>query len=168
MRSRRSGGILLETALWMPFLILLFMGTVELSRITYTYYTLKKILYTVARTVGTQQGVNFCNDADTNVAAIKAAAVTGNAEGTGDPLLPRLTAELIAVRIERFSADSGTLSECTCEASATGCDTAGGARGPDYVVVTVPDGYAVTLRIPGLANDPIPLRPHVRLPFGGT
>ncbi|MBL0159644.1 MAG: pilus assembly protein [Bryobacterales bacterium] len=53
-RRGQGGGVLLETALWMPFLILLLMGTVELSRVTYTYYTLKKILYTVARTAGTQ------------------------------------------------------------------------------------------------------------------
>ncbi len=167
-RRRQSGAILLETALWTPVLILLLMGTVELSRVTYTYYTLKKILYTVARTAGTQQGINFCDDTDAQMAAIKASAVTGTADGTGDPLLRNLTADLITVRIERYSADSGTLAECACEASATGCDTAQGARGPDYLVVTVPDGYPVTLRLPGLANDPIPLRPHVRLPFGGT
>ena len=165
-RRRQSGGILLETALWMPFLILLLMGTVELSRVTYSYYTLKKILYTVARTAGTQQGINFCDDADTNVAAIKALAITGNVDGTGDPLLPGLTAELITVRIGRYSADAGALVECTCEASATGCDTAQGARGPDYVVVTLPDGYPITLRIPGIANDhPVAA---ARAALGGT
>lgn len=167
-RRGQGGGVLLETALWMPFLILLLMGTVELSRVTYTYYTLKKILYTVARTAGTQQGINFCNSADAQVAAIKALAITGNADGAGEPLLPRLSAELISVHIERYTAESGALVECVCEATASGCDSAQGARGPDYVVATLPDGYPVTLRIPGLANDPIPLRPHVRLPFGGT
>lgn len=167
-RRHQNGAILLETALWTPFLVLLFMGTVELSRVTYTYYTLKKILYTVGRTAGTQQGINFCDDADANVAAIKAYAVTGNVDGTGEPLLPGLTPELISIRLERYSTDTSSVVECTCEASATGCDTAQGARGPDYLVVNLPDGYPITLRFPGILNDPIPLRPQVRLPFGGT
>jgi hypothetical protein len=169
MRRRRSGGgVLLETALWTPFLLMLFLGTAEFARLTWTYYTLKKVLYDVARSVGTQQGVNFCDQNDQQVAAAKNRAVTGTDDGTGNAVLPNLTAEQLAVRIERYMGDAGGLAECSCEASATGCDASGGAPGPDYIVVYLPEGYPLQLRIPGLQGDPIPLKPQVRLPYGGT
>src|SRR5690349_17905832 len=61
---RRRGSIALETALYLPILFLLLFGTVELAKITYTYYTLQKIMASVARYAGTQQGVNFCDAGD--------------------------------------------------------------------------------------------------------
>jgi len=54
----KRGGALLETALLLPIILMLLMGTVELARVTYTYYMLERLMYTVARYVGTQQGVN--------------------------------------------------------------------------------------------------------------
>jgi len=157
----------METALWVPILVLLMMGTVELSRVTYTYYTLQKILYNLARYAGTQSGVNFCDDNDPILLAAKSMALTGTPDGSGDPLLPGLTVAQMTIRLERFSPESGAILECACEASATGCDSAQGAPAPDYLVAYVPEGYAVTLRIPGLTNEPIPLKPQVRVPFGG-
>ena len=50
----------------------------------------------------------------------------------------------------------------------TGCDTANGGGSPDFVVVSIPNGYEVNPRIPFLTLDPILLRPMVRVPYGGT
>lgn len=166
-RGPQSGGLLLETLLWIPILLMLFMGTVEFTRLTYTYYTLEKILYNLARYAGTQSGVNFCDENDTLLASAKAMAITGTPDGSGSALLPNLEAAQIRIRLERYSVENGALIECACEASAYGCDAAQGAPSPDYIVATLPEGYPVTLRLPGLSNEPIPLKPQVRVPFGG-
>ncbi len=165
-RSRR-GGALLETALWIPLLVLFFMGTVEFTRATYSYYTLKKVLYNLARYVGTQQGVNFCSDADATIQAAKMMALTGNADGSGERLLPGLEPEQITVRIERYSPETGALAECSCDAAGGGCDAAQGAQGPDYVVATVPEGWSFPIRLGGIISEPILFRAQVKLPFGG-
>lgn len=167
-RHFHRGSVMVETAMFLPLLFLLFLGTVEFTRVTYTYYTLEKILYSLARYVGTQQGVNFCDENDTAVAAAKALAITGTADGTGESLIAGLAAENIAIRLERWEQSTATYIECACEASALGCDTSGGARGPDSIVVYLPQGYPVQFRIIGLSFEPILLRPQVRVPFGGT
>ncbi|MBI3683615.1 MAG: pilus assembly protein [Acidobacteria bacterium] len=165
-RRSQLGSILLENAMYLPILLLLLLGMIEIGRVTYTFYTLQKILYTVARYAGTQQGVNFCDDADTTVQAAKTFALTGATDGSGEPYISNLAAEQIQVRIERFTSASGEIGECEC--SDTGCDTANGGSGPDYIVVSIPDGYSVRLLIPQLPVDPIPLRPRVRVPYQGT
>jgi len=48
-RRRASGNMVLETALFIPVLLLLIVGTVQIGKVTYTYYTLKKIVYAAAR-----------------------------------------------------------------------------------------------------------------------
>ena len=37
-----------------------------------------------------------------------------------------------------------------------------------YIVVSIPDGYSIQLVFPFFQVDPIPLRPQVRVPYGGT
>ncbi len=168
MRRRpQSGAVLLETLLWTPILLLLFMGTVELTRVTYSYYTLKKILYDLARYAGTQSGINFCDQNDAALLSAKAMAITGTPDGAGAPLLPGLEAGQIVIRLERFNVESDVLRECACEASAYGCDAGQGAPSPDYIVATIPEGYPFNMRLPWVINEPIPLKPQVRVPFGG-
>ncbi|HET8549495.1 MAG TPA: TadE family protein [Bryobacteraceae bacterium] len=162
------GGALLETALFTPFLILLLVGMTELGRITYTHYTLQKMMYTLARFLGTQQGVNFCSADDATIAAAKNYALTGSLETGAPPILTNLTADMIQVRIERYNPQTAELAECECAASLIGCDTGGGARAPDFIVVSLPDGYSVTPAIPYLNSQVIALRPVVRVPYGGT
>ena len=161
---RRRGAIILETAMWIPIMVLLLVGMVEIARFTYTYYSLQKMLYTIARLVGTGQGTNFCSEQNSVTDTVNFALNGGNAEG--QPIIQSLQAAQIQVRVERYDAASGELAQCEC--SATGCDTEAGGRPPDYVVVSIPDGYPLRLSIPGLNLDPIPLRPQVRVPYGGT
>ncbi|MBI4873204.1 MAG: pilus assembly protein, partial [Acidobacteria bacterium] len=102
MRRRASrGSTILETAMYLPMLFILLVGMVEIARVTYTYHTLQKMLYTVARYVGTQQAVNFCDTTDASLAAAKNLALTGSTDGTADPLVPNLTIDQIDVRLER-------------------------------------------------------------------
>ena len=170
MRARFTssrGGSLIEIALFIPLILTLMVGMEQLGRITYTYYTLRKIVYTAARYVGTQQGVNFCDAADATVTAAKNYAVTGTTDASVDPFIPGLTPDMLDVRIERYDPVAQSLDQCDC--SVTGCDASQGGQAPDFVVVSIPDGYPFLPRIPFLTQiDPIPLKPQVRVPFGGT
>jgi hypothetical protein len=162
---RRRGSTTMETILFLPLLLLLFMGMVEIGRLTYTYYSLYKVLYTLARQAGTALGANFCDEEDAVLQAVKNWVLTGTEDGSGEPLIRDLTPDRVQIRPERYNADRGGLEECPC--GVPGCDVANGGRSPDYIVVSVPDGYPVQLRIPYLTLAPIPLRPQVRVPFGG-
>lgn len=152
--------------MFLPVLLLLLVGTIELGKVTITYFALQKMLTTVARYAGTQQGANFCDDQDTVVNTAKRVALTGNPDGEGEPLVANLTVDQIRVRLERYSADTGQVNECAC--SLEGCDAGAGATSPDFIVVSIPDGYTVRPVFPLFQVDPIPLRPRVRVPFGGT
>jgi hypothetical protein len=160
----RRGNALLETAMFMPVLLLLLVGMVELARVTYIYYTLHKTMYTLARYLGTRQGANLCDDGDAEVAAAKEYALTGATDGTAEPFLNGLTSDMISIRVERYS--SGELVQCECWV--TGCDAGAGGRPPDFIVVSIPEGYSFRLNFPYLVTEPILLRPSVRVPFGGT
>lgn len=164
--SLRRGNSILEAAFWIPFVLLLMMGTFELGKLTYIYYMLRKTVFTVAQYVSSQQGLNFCDPEDATVAAAIQFALTGSPDPGGVSYLQNLTADMIQVRIERFDVRAGELRECEC--SAAGCDAAAGGRAPDFVVVSIPDGYVYTPRIPLVPLVQIPLRPAVRVPFGGT
>jgi hypothetical protein len=157
--------MVVETAMWLPVLFLLISGIIQFGKITYLYYTLRKIEYTIARSVSVQSGVNFCPDA--NDALIQGDidfAVTGTSDGSGTPLVWNLTPGMISVTTECL--DPGTGLPAACDAS--GCDGAAGAQRPDYVVVTIPDGYPVQLRIPFILLDPFQFKPTVAVPFGGV
>ncbi len=63
-RPTKGGSAILEAALFVPIIFALFIGMEELARVTYNYYMIQKTLAGLARYLGTQQGVNFCNGAD--------------------------------------------------------------------------------------------------------
>src|ERR1019366_7525704 len=91
MRGRR-GNMVLEVAMWMPVLLLLIAGVIQFGKITYLYYTLRKIEYSVARSVSIANGANFCPDAgDTLVQGAIEFALTGTSDGSGTPLVSNLT-----------------------------------------------------------------------------
>ncbi len=166
MRNRRGGSALVEAATVIPVMIYLFLGTVEFARVGWVYFTAQKMLYTFARYVGTQQGVNLCDASDLGVIQAKNLALTGTTDNSQDPIIPGLTAQSIQLRVERADPDSGELGECDC--SASGCDTAQGGRPPDFLTARFAEGISVNLRIPLIPTDPIILRPQVRVPYGGT
>src|SRR4029079_8070278 len=139
---RRRGGAALEVALFVPILLTLLVGMIQIGKNTYVYYTLRKTLYTMGRFVSVQQGVNFCDEADLTVLAAKNFALNGLSSDDGtDEILPACTTEMLGVSIGRIDTSSGAPVACDC--SVSGCDTSAGGGSPDFVVVTIPDGYQV-------------------------
>jgi len=157
--------MVVELAIWMPVILLLISGVIQFGKITYLYYTLRKIEYSVARSVSIANGIDFCPGAtDTLIQQAIEFALTGTSDGSGTPLVWNLTPAMISVTTECL--DPGTGLPGPCDTS--GCDGAAGARRPDYVVVTIPDGYPVQPRIPFILLAPFQLRPTVAVPFGGV
>jgi len=163
--NRRRGGALLEAALFIPIILALLIGTVELGRVIYTYYMLQKVTLNLARYLGTQQGVNFCDGQDPIVQSSIDYALTGNSDSPENPIVRGLTPDMIQVRAEQYNPATGQFSVCDC--SATGCDTSQGGLPPDFIVVSL-TGYLVRPVVWGFAVDPFQLRPGVRVPYGGT
>jgi hypothetical protein len=166
MRRGRGGNMVLEAAMWMPVFFLLIVGMIQFGKITYLYYTLKKTEYTVARYLAMQPGINFCPDAsDPTIQAAIQFALTGTTDGSGPLIIPNLTPDMLQVATECIDPATGLPAQC----DTSGCNGGlMGAQRPDYVVVTIPNGYPVQPRIPFLLLDPIPLRPSVAVPFGGA
>jgi Flp pilus assembly protein TadG len=165
MKRGRRGNMVLEAAMWMPVFFLLISGIIQFGKITYLYYTLRKIEYTIARSVSIESGVNFCPDAsDPIIQGAIEFALTGTTDGSGPPLVENLTAGMISVTTECVDPATGLPGAC----DTSGCDGAVGAQRPDYVVVAIPDGYQVQLRIPYILLSPFQFKPTVAVPFGGV
>ena len=157
--------MVVEAAMWMPVLLLLISGIIQFGKITYLYYTLRKIEYSIARSVSMGSGVNFCPGAgDALIQGAIEFALTGTSDGSGTPLVSNLTPAMISVTTECI--DPGTGLPGPCDTS--GCDGAAGGQRPDYVVVTIPGGYPVQPRIPFIQLDSFQLKPTVAVPFGGV
>lgn len=156
--------MVLEAVLFLPFMFLLIVGMLRIGEITYLYYTLKKALYASAQFLATQQGVDFCGDTTGLILAAKNFGLTGTTDASRGSFLPALTAEMLDVSTECYDPATQTVGPC-----ALSCDGAtAGVAHPDFLVVSIPGGYAVRPRIPYILSDEIPLRPFVRVPFGGT
>ena len=156
----------MEAALVVPILLGLLLGTVELARVTYTYYMLEKMMFNLARYIGTQQGVNFCDSQDPAVQVAINYALTGNTDSSENPIVASLTTGMFQVRVERYDPVGQQLVACEC--SAQGCDTSQGGLPPGFIVVSLTDGYLVRPVFWGFTVNPFPLRPSVRVPYGGT
>jgi hypothetical protein len=163
--SRRGGNAILETIMLMPVILLLLVGMAQLAKITYIYYTLRKTVYSVATYLSTQQGVNFCDPADPTVTAAINFGLTGTTDNSQPVFVNGLTASMIQVTPEAIDPVTGTLS-----VYGSGCNGALLFDGtpPDQIVVSIPNGYMVTPQIPFLPVNAIPLKPEVKVPYGGT
>ena len=160
----RRGATVVEAAMYIPILALFIAGMIQIGKITYLYYTLKKTLYSVAMSLASRQGVDFCADSTGVIAATVNLALTGTTDGSGTPLIPNLTAATLNVQAECYDANAQTAGPC----STNTCDPVAGGPPPDFIVVSISGGYVVQPHIPFLTLDPIPLVPQIRVPFGGT
>jgi Flp pilus assembly protein TadG len=158
---RRRGNMVLELAMWMPFLLLLISGMIQFGKITYTQYVLQKIVYTAARTLSVQQNLNFCDPADPAAQAALTAAV--NDPSTGNPIVISLTSDMLTVTTQCLDS-TGAIGACDI----SGCGGLTGAQRPDFVTVAMASPYTIPLRIPFIQLDPVQLRPSITLPFGGS
>jgi len=127
---------------------------------------LQKVLSGLARTLGTQQGVNFCDTADPIMVAAINNALTGTADASGNPIVIGLTPDMIQVSIARYDPNSQQLVACDC--SASGCDTSQGGGPPGYITVSLANGYSVRPLFWGFSINPFPLVPSVTVPYAGT
>lgn len=151
--------------MWLPVLFLLIAGTIQFGKITYIYYSLKKTVNSVADYLAVQSGVNWCPDAgDPTIAAAIQFALTGTTDGSGPSAILDLTPDMIVVTTQCIDPVSGTPGTCNSD----GCGSPVGAQRPDYVVVSIPNGYNVTPRIPYLPLQPIALKPQAVAAYGGA
>jgi hypothetical protein len=154
------GNAVLEFALWFPVLLLLVVGMIEFGRIEYLQYSLRKALYTVARTLSVQQGLNLC-DADTLGTMVQNLIADPT---TQQPLISNLTADMILVSSVCLDSNGGPIA---CDIS--GCSgIAATPQRPAFLTVSIPAGYPVQLRIPYTQLSPTPLYPTVTVPFTGS
>ena len=89
-----SGTQLVELAIVLPVLLVLFGATAEFGRLFYTYQTLTKATRVGARYLTTEPP---SGTSDTEAANL---VIYGNTEGTGDPILPGMTADNVEVTRE--------------------------------------------------------------------
>jgi hypothetical protein len=156
--------MILETVIFMPFILILLVGMLRIGEITYLYYQIKKALYATAQYLAAQQGVDFCSDSTGQIAAAKNFGLTGTSDGSADSFLPSLTIDQIDVSPECYDPATQTVTACNLP-----CDgAAANIIKPDYVVVSITSGYSVNPRIPYTVSQEIPLVPFVRVPFGGS
>ena len=162
---RRGGNTIIETAMLMPIILLLLIGMVQLGKITYLYYTLRKTVYSVATYLSTQQGVNFCDPSDPTIAAASSFGLTGTTDLSQPVFVYGLTPAMIRVTPEAVDPVAGTLGPY-----GSGCAGSPAFDGtpPDQIVVSIPNGFIVQPRIPFLPINEIPLKPEVKVPYGGT
>lgn len=162
----RRGSSLLEAALVAPIVLALLIGTVELGRIVYTYVMLEKVMLGLARYLGTQQGVNFCDSQDPTVQAAINYAVTGSGGSLDSAVVPGLTPDMFQIQIQRYDPNAQQLVPCDC--SAAGCDAGQGGLPPGFIVVSLTDGYTVNPIFWDFRLNSFALRPSVKVPYGGT
>jgi Flp pilus assembly protein TadG len=153
---RRRGNMAIEAALFIPVLLLLIVGTVQFGKVTFVYFSLKKMVWAAGRQLALQQGVNYCDVA--NDATAQAAISFALNDANGTPIIADVTTLSIAAKC---SAADGTLTECEC-----GDETS--RPRPSQLLVTVPDGYTIQVRIPFLNPIPVTLQPYALVPFGGV
>lgn len=162
-----SGAAMIEMAMLMPFLLVLLVGSEQIAKMTYVYYSIKKIEYNIGRYVATQQGVDFCAGlGDPSIAAAINLGLTGTTDGSGTPLIPDLTADMFVITPEVVDPTTGIPSVCSCDI--TGCDASVGGLPPAYITVTIPSGYPIAPIIPYVTTQTIPLVPAVKVPYEGT
>ncbi len=155
----------IELAMWLPVVFLLIGGLIQFGKITYIYYSLEKTVNTIASYLAVQNGVNFCPDAgDPTVAAAIQFGLTGTTDGSGTVAITGLTPDMITVTTQCLDPVTLTLGDC----AVSGCGTPVGAQRPDFITVSMPNGYIIQPRIPYILVDPIPLRPKAVMAYGGA
>ncbi len=152
--------------MFLPFLLVLLVAMEQIAKLTYVYYSIRKIEYTIARYIATQQGVDFCaGTGDPSIAAAINLGLTGTTDGTGTPFVPLLTPDMFVIQPERVDS-TGAPEICTCDI--TGCSEGSGGGSPTYITVSIPSGYPIEPIIPFTTPQTIPLVPQVKVPYEGT
>jgi Flp pilus assembly protein TadG len=161
-RRRNHGNVAIETAIFIPILLLLIVGMVQLGKVTYLYYTLKKMVYAAARQVSVQQSINFCDV--TNDQTVQSAINFAINDTAGTPIIANLTTLQVTTQCTDPNNVGGAMIPC----DTSNCDALTVAARPDFVTVSIPGGYPVNVLIPFISPIPVTLNPTVTVPFGGV
>ena len=163
--GNRRGNSALEVAMFLPVLTLLLVGMYQIAQITYTYYTLRKAVYAAATYLSAEQGVNFCNNpADAGISAAINFGITGTTDGSQPAVVAGLTADMIVITPETYQPATQTAIAYDTSVCAGGDTTP-----PDYITVSITNGFTVQPAIPFFSTiQPISLSPKVKVPYGGT
>jgi hypothetical protein len=155
----RSGNMVIEAALLIPVLVMLIVGMVQIGKVTYVYFALKKMVWAAGRQISSAPAVNFCDLAgDANVQAAIQAALT---DANGVPIIATVTSLQVTAECGDPANPSGALIPC----DVSQCPTVG--QRPDFFLVTIPNGYQVQLHFLFLDPIPITLNPFATVPYGG-
>lgn len=150
-RNPRRGSVILETAMLIPLIVLLLVGMSQIAKFTYTYMELRKVVYSVATYINSQPGAGYCNSTE---------AVNFGMRGSTDDSQPvfvtGLTSDMVQVALQTVDAAGGISTSATCDGTP-----------PSFIVVSI-NGFALQPRIPFLPITSIPLRPQVKVPYGGV
>ena len=164
MRRGRSGSVTIELAMWLPIIFLLLAGIIQFGKMTYIYYSLQKTVTAIASYLAVQNGVNFCPDAaDATIAAAIEFGITGTTDGSGPVGIVGLTPDMFSVTTQCIDPVTLALGDC----ASSGCGTPVGAQRPDFLTVSMPNGYIIQPRIPYILLDPIALKPQAVMAYGG-
>ena len=161
MKRRRSGQATIEFALLYSAVILpLTFMAVFVSEMLWVWHSVVDF---------TRDGANYaathCWMGDgSNVTAALQFGITGTADGSAAPLISNLTADMITVTTQCIDPVPLALGDC----SVSGCGTPAGGQRPDFITVSMPNGYIIQPRIPYILLDPIPLKPKAVMAYGGA
>lgn len=147
-----------EAVAVIPALVLFIVGMAQFGKVIYVNATLNQIVYAAARQLAAQQGVNFCNPDDPRIVA---ATTFATQDATGSPIVE----DLPGLEYEAHCSD-GADGTVPCET--TGCDTLSISPKPDFIRVTIQNGYPMSIRLPLLNPVPITLQPSALVPAGGV
>lgn len=164
---RAQGQAAVETAMALPVLLLMLFGAFQVGRVFYIYHTLHKAMRVGVQYVLRTQGVNFCDPNDPVLIDARNLIVFGNLQGTGTPVVPGLTVDMIQFLPERGDPTSSVVTDCGC-AGENSCDISSGGRPPDYVTVNLGNGFPLDVTFPMGMSGAWNLRVSVRQPFLGA
>jgi hypothetical protein len=164
MRLRgRCGSAVIEGASWILILTLILVGMANIGRYIYTYFTLRKMVYSVAQYISSRQQADFCDSTNTAVAEGIAFGITGTLDSGAASIVTNLTPDLIQVTPESWDSATQTLTPWDSSTCVAGV----GGRSPQFIDVSIPNGYALPINILYVPFTTVFLKPHAKVPYGG-
>ena len=90
-------------------------------------------------------------------------ALTGTTDGSGTPVIPGLTADMLAVTTQCIDPVTLALGDC----AVSGCGTPVGAQRPDFITVSMPNGYIDAAAHSVHPDGPDPAAAQAVVAYGG-
>lgn len=157
----------MELAVQIPLIIVILFGTVEVARVFYVYHTLQKALRGGAALLARSPNVLYCDSNDLTLTDARNFMVYGNLQGQGTAVVQGLTPDSIQILPERSVTGTTGVVSCLCTEDPDSCDSGSGGRAPDFIVVSLGDGFPLPIPFPFIDLGTVNLRVSVRMPVTG-